>query len=388
MPAPSGELARGIDRRLAVPPWIARAGAGPAASRSAGRRMEVEMIEKYSGNPVVRPSQVRPTLEGYRVMGAFNPGAIRFGEEILLLLRVAERVEPRPGRVRTPLYRFEAGRSKADILDLDAADPEVVLRDTRGVAYRGQEYLSTLSHIRLARSRDGLHFRVYPEPFLYPVSESEAYGIEDARAVFLEGRYYLNYTLVSRDSWATALAVTDDFRSVERKGVIFHPENKDVAIFPEKIGGLYAALHRPNNSGFGKASIWYARSPDLLHWGEHTCLVRPRDNRWEAMKIGGGAPPIKTPQGWLVIYHAKGEGSLYSLFTLLLDLEDPRRVIGRGTQPFLVPDAPYETQGFFPNVVFSNGVVEQDGRIFLYYGAADESACVALTSVEALLATL
>jgi predicted GH43/DUF377 family glycosyl hydrolase len=348
----------------------------------------MDRLEKYGGNPVIRPAQVSPSFPGYQVMGAFNPGATRFGDEILLLLRVAERVEPRPGRVRMPVYRFQAGRATPDILDLDAADPEVVLRDTRGVAYRGREYLSTASHIRLARSRDGRHFTVDPGPFLYPVSEAEAYGIEDARATLLDGRYWLNYTVVSRDSWATALAVTDDFRTIERKGLIFHPENKDVAIFPERIGGMYAALHRPNNSGFGKASIWYARSPDLLHWGQHECIVRPRDNVWEASKIGGGAPPIKTREGWLVIYHGKGERSLYSLFTLLLDLEDPRRVLRRGREPILIPDQPYETQGFFPNVVFSNGVVEKDGRIYIYYGAADESACVAVTDIETLLASL
>jgi len=221
-----------------------------------------------------------------------------------------------------------------------------------------------------------------------PVNESEAYGIEDLRVTHLEGRFYLNYTAVSRDSWATALAVTDNFRTIERKGLIFHPENKDVAIFPEKVGGMYAALHRPNNSGFGRASIWYSRSPDLLHWGEHECIVRPRDIPWEASKIGGGAPPIKTKEGWLVIYHAKGDHSLYSLFTLLLDLEDPRRVIRRGREPILIPEAPYETQGFFPNVVFSNGVIQKDGRVFIYYGAADESACVALTDIDTLLATL
>lgn len=345
------------------------------------------MIEKFAGNPVVRPLDVTPSRDGYRVVGAFNPGAIAFGDEILLLLRVAERVEPQSGRVRMPFYRFAAGRATPDILDLDAADPEVVLRDTRGVAFRGREYLSSLSHIRLARSLDGLHFTVDPNPFLYPVDETEAYGIEDARAVSIEGRVYLNFTVVSRDSWATTLAVTDDFRTVERKGIIFHPENKDVAIFPEKVGGLYVALHRPNNSGFGKASIWYSESPDLLHWGNHQCIVRPRDIPWEASKIGGGAPPIKTDHGWLVIYHGKGEQSLYSLFTLLLDLKDPRRVIGRGREPILIPSEPYETQGFFPNAVFSNGVVERNGRVYLYYGAADECACVALTDIDTLLAT-
>lgn len=345
------------------------------------------MTQKYSGNPIVRPGDVKPTLDGYRVVGAFNPGATRFGEEILLLLRVAERTLPREGFLRLPTYRFEAGRGVAEILEIRESDPEVRLRDTRGVFYRGREYLSTLSHLRLARSRDGIHFTVEDEAFLAPANEAEEYGVEDARITRIDGRYYINYTGVSRDSWATALAVTDDFRRVERLGLILHPENKDAAIFPEKVNGMYVALHRPNNSGFGRPSIWYCESPDLRHWGNHQCIVRPRDISWESQKIGGGAPPIKTPAGWLVIYHGKGEKSVYSLFTLLLDLKDPRRVVGRGSVPLLVPSEPYETEGFFPNVVFSNGVVEKDGQLYIYYGAADESTCLAIADLDEVLAS-
>ncbi len=343
------------------------------------------MAQRYSGNPLVRPGDVKPTLDGYRVVGAFNPGATRFGEEILLLLRVAERTLPREGFLRLPTYRFEAGRGVPEILEIRESDPEVRLRDTRGVFYRGREYLSTLSHLRLARSRDGIHFTVEDEPLLAPANEAEEYGVEDARITRIDGRYYINYTAVSRDSWATALAVTDDFRRVERLGLILHPENKDAAIFPEKINGKYAALHRPNNSGFGKASIWYCESPDLIHWGNHQCIVRPRDNSWESQKIGGGAPPIKTPAGWLVVYHGKGDHSVYSLFALLLDLKDPRRVVGRGSVPLLVPSEPYETEGFFPNVVFSNGIVEKDGQLYIYYGAADESTCLAIADLDEVL---
>jgi predicted GH43/DUF377 family glycosyl hydrolase len=343
------------------------------------------MIQKYPGNPIVKPSGVHPSHPGLRVLGAFNPGAIRFGDEILLLMRVAERCEQQEGRVRLPVYRFTDKGSQLEILDLDASDPEVTLKDTRGVFYRGRDYLSTMSHIRLARSKDGFDFTVEEKPFIYPTNQSEEYGVEDARATFIDGRYYVNYTAVSRDSWATALAVTGDFQTVERKGLIFHPENKDVAIFPEKVGGKYLALHRPNNSGFGKASIWYSESPDLLHWGNHRCLLRPRDNPWEAMKIGGGAPPLKTPQGWLVIYHGKGENSLYSLFCLLLDLEQPYKILRQASHPLLVPTEPYEARGFFPNVIFSNGVVEHDGKILIYYGAADESVCVAVTDLDYLL---
>jgi predicted GH43/DUF377 family glycosyl hydrolase len=264
-------------------------------------------------------------------------------------------------------------------------DPDVQLKDTRGVIYKGKDYLSTMSHIRLARSKDGINFTIEDKPFIYPIDESEKYGCEDARVTFINGKYYINFTVVSEDSWSTALGVTEDFTTIERKGIIFHPENKDVAIFPEKVNGKYIALHRPNNSGFGKASIWYSESPDILHWGNHKCIARPRNMKWESMKIGGGAPPIKTTDGWLTIYHGKGDNSLYSLFCLLLDLNEPYKVIRRAETPLLTPTEPFEIEGFFGNVVFTNGMVEKDGNIYIYYGAADESVGLAITDIDSLL---
>jgi predicted GH43/DUF377 family glycosyl hydrolase len=343
------------------------------------------MIEKSKHNPIIKPSDVKPSYKGYKVLGAFNPGAVLFEDEILLLLRVAESCEQKKDSVCTPVYRFEHERSYPGIMEFRKNDPEVRLKDTRGVQYRGKDYLSTISHIRLARSSDGISFSVDEEPFIYPFDEREKYGCEDARVTTLEGRHYINFTVISEDSWSTMLAVTDDFKTVDRKGIIFHPENKDVAIFPESIHGMFHALHRPNNSGFGKASIWHAESPDLLHWGNHRCILRPRDTKWESMKIGGGAPPIKTTEGWLVIYHGKGDNSCYSLFCLLLDLDQPWKVVRQAESPLLVPTEPFETEGFFGNVVFSNGVVERNGRLYVYYGAADESVGVAITDVNSLL---
>jgi predicted GH43/DUF377 family glycosyl hydrolase len=343
------------------------------------------MIRKYEMNPILRPVDVKPSMEGYRVRGAFNPGATVFGDEVLLLLRVAETCEPKEGYIRIPTYRFDDGHPRPDIMEFKTGDPDVKLKDTRGVAYEGRDYLSTTSHIRIAWSRDGLHFTVDEKPFIFPVDETEAYGIEDARVTFIDGKHYISYTAVSQDSWATALAVTEDFKSVERKGFIFSPENKDVVIFPEKVRGKYIALHRPNNSGFGKPSIWYAESPDIIHWGNHRCILRPRAIEWESMKIGAGAPPIKTPEGWLAIAHGTSDKSVYSLFCVLLDLEEPWRVVRRADKPLLVPTEPYETEGFFGNAVFSNGMIEKDGKVFIYYGAADETSCVAITDIDSLL---
>jgi predicted GH43/DUF377 family glycosyl hydrolase len=346
-------------------------------------------MKRHPANPLITPEMVPPSHPGYRVRGAFNPGAVAFGDEILLLLRVAEDVPAEAGRVRVPMVDFVDGLGVPRVLDVAVDDPDVQLKDTRGIVYRGVDYLSTLSHLRLARSRDGVHFTVDREPFLFPADPSERFGVEDARITQIGETYWINFTVVSNDGWATALASTKDFKSVTRHGIIFPPQNKDVSIFPEKVGGRYCALHRPNNSGFGKPSIWYAESPDLLNWGNHQCLLRPRETRWEQQKIGGGAPSVQTRDGWLQVYHGKGEGQRYSLFTLLLDLEHPSRILKQATTPCLIPEADYETNGFFGNVVFTNGlVVRDDGSVLLYYGACDEYTCLAETTVEDLLATL
>jgi len=346
---------------------------------------ENEMIARLKSNPIIKPSDVKPSAEGYKVVGTFNPGAVKFEGDIVLLLRVAEVCEPREGYIRTPVYRFKNGGCYRDILEFEASDPEVDLSDSRCIVYRGERCLSSVSHIRVARSRDGIDFIVENEPFIYSTDESEEYGVEDARVTLVDGAYYITFTAISRDSWATALAVTKDFKSVEKKGLIFHPENKDVAIFPEKVKGKYIALHRPNNTEFGNPAIWYSESPDLIHWGNHRCLARTRDNQWESQRVGSGAPPIKTPEGWLVIYHGCGANSIYSLFCMLLDLEEPYRVIRRASTPLLAPTEPYETQGFFANVVFSNGIVEKDHKLYVYYGGSDKTTNVAITNVDSLL---
>jgi len=343
------------------------------------------MFTRCSSNPVVKPADVTPSLEGYQVVGAFNPAATVFNDQVILLLRVAENCIPVEGKYRVPIYDFSDGIGKPAIKEFDASDPDASLKDTRGVVYKGKDYLSSMSHIRAARSSDGINFTVDKTPFIFPKSLEEEYGVEDPRITCIDGKYYINYSIVSQDSWCTALAVTEDFKSYEKLGIIFHPENKDVTIFPERINGKYIALHRPNNSGFGKASIWYAESPDLLHWGKYRCLLRPRDTSYESMKIGGGAPPIKTKDGWLCIYHGKGDNQRYSLFAMLLDLEKPWEIIKHPIKPIFEPEAEYETNGFFPNVVFSNGMFEKDGRLYMYYGASDDTSCLATTTVNEIL---
>ena len=344
-------------------------------------------IIKHPENPLITPGMVVPSGKGLVVKGALNPGAVEYNDEIVLLLRVAEGCETIEGKVSVPVYRFESGRGELDILHLDCADPDVTLKDTRAVIYNGKEYVSTMSHLRLARSRDGVNFEVDEKPFLTPRNESEEFGMEDARIVKIDDYYYINYTAVSKDSYGTSLVRTRDFVDTEYMGMIFCVPNKDVCIFPEKINGNYFALHRPYNRSYGKSSIWLARSKDLIHWGHHSCLLRPADNQWESEKIGGGAPPIKTDRGWLEIYHAKtlkNGRDFYSLMVLLLDLDDPSNILFRGEHPALMPEEPYEKKGFVPNVVFLNGMVRRDDELHLYYAACDESTCLARCKLASL----
>lgn len=262
-------------------------------------------MKKHPENPLITPSNVLPSNSKLTVKGALNPGAVQFDNEIILILRVAEGCKPEHGKVCVPFYRFENGNGKLEVLSFDENSPGLQIKDTRAVVYNGTEYVSTLSHLRLARSTDGVHFSVDDKPFLIPHNESEEYGIEDARIVKIGDEYLINYTAVSKDSYGTSLVRTRDFVNTEYLGMIFSVPNKDVCIFPEKIGGKYYSLHRPYNHDFGKSSIWIAESPDLQHWGNHRCLIRPSQNQWESQKIGGGAPPIKTEKGWLEIYHGK-----------------------------------------------------------------------------------
>lgn len=339
-------------------------------------------MRRHDQNPLIFPKDVKASNPSFQVLGAFNPGAIQFKDQTILLLRVAENCLPEKNHVTIPYYKD----GKAKVMRVKKDDPDLIFKDTRGYFYKGVDYLTSISHLRIARSIDGINFSVDDEPFIYPTLNCECFGVEDARIVQLEQNFYINYTAVSGDGYVTYLARTKDFDKVEKLGIIFPPLNKDVAFFPEKVNGKYCAIHRPDNKGFGLPSIWYATSPDMMNWGEHTCLLRPDGSKLEQQKIGGGSSPIKTKDGWLIIYHAKGEDSIYSLKLLLLDINDPTKILKKADAPVLLPETEYEKNGFFPNVVFTNGLVEKsDGELWIYYGACDESVCVAITSIEELL---
>ena len=337
-------------------------------------------LQRLSSQPILQTTDVKPFIKGFDVLGAFNPAACYFGDEILLLLRVAEAPKAEKGYVAIPL--IEEQDDVPTLVTRHFKEPKEDY-DPRVVTLDDKVYLTSLSYLRLARSRDGIHFTIDEKPFLFPARMDEAYGVEDARITFLDGKYWITYTAVSEHGPGVGLAVTTDFVSVERVGMILPPPNKDVALFPEKINGKYVLLHRPMVSDIGKPSVWLAESDDGIHWGNHRFLFGGRGSvdprfEWEGAKIGAGPEPMLTDEGWLVCYHGADSTHAYSLALALLDKNDPSIVLDRSELPLLLPELPWEKEGFFPNVVFSNGWVKRpDGKIFVYYGAADSGVGLA-----------
>ena len=346
-----------------------------------------DLARRFETNPILRPADVKPSRDGLEVECLLNPGAFRWQGKTWLLLRVAERPRQVEGRISTPIIDPHAPGGIA-ILNYSLDDPEVVYKDPRSFQYQGKSYLTTLSHLRLASSDDGVHFQAEETPTLLGQGELESFGVEDSRVTELDGRFYLTYTAVSPSGIGVGMTSTADWQTFTRHGMIIPPSNKDCALFPQKVGGDYLCLHRPSNLYIGGPYIWLGRSPDLLHWGRHQCLVWTRPGLWDSVRIGAGAEPILTDRGWLCLYHGANEQSRYCLGALLLDRSDPGKVLARSYEPIMEPQASYELTGFFGNVVFTNGHTVDGDTVTIYYGASDEVICGARFSIQEILASL
>jgi predicted GH43/DUF377 family glycosyl hydrolase len=254
------------------------------------------------------------------------------------------------------------------------------------------------SHLAVARSQDGVSgWAIDSKPALLPDLDShpeELWGVEDPRITFVPelGKYAVVYTAYSAGGPGVSLALTDDFRSFERLGVVMPPEDKDAALLPRRFGSRWALIHRP--VGPSKANIWISYSPDLRHWGDGKVMLEARDGGWwDANKIGMSPPPIETPEGWLMIYHGVRHtvsGALYRLGLALFDLEQPERCLLRGDAWVFGPEAPYERVGDVNNVAFPCGyTIRPDGdTCYIYYGGADSCVALATGSVREMLAWL
>ena len=301
------------------------------------QKQDRDMLHRWERNPVISLEDV-----SYKCNTVFNGTPVKLGDEYLLLLRVE--------------------------------------------GQQGQSFFC------LAHSKDGFHFQVDDRPCMLPAEEGrfkvwEENGIEDPRLTVIDGWYYIMYTAVSRYGHRIALARTDDFETFERLALVSGPGNKDGVLFPEKINGLYARLDRPIGNNVG--SIWISYSPDLINWGHSELVICPRPRYWDSFRIGASVPPIRTGRGWLEIYHGlkmTATGPIYRIGTVMLDLHNPAKTIGRCLGPVLSPREEYERVGDIGNVVFASGaLVEPDGEVKVYYGAADTSICVATAHIDELV---
>jgi beta-1,2-mannobiose phosphorylase / 1,2-beta-oligomannan phosphorylase len=340
---------------------------------------------RLTENPLIRPQDVPPTRDDLEVVCVFNPAVTTYQDEVLLLLRVAERPVQEPGYISFPL--MDLATNQVTIKRFSRTDPRLDARDPRVITYDGVSYVTIMSHLRLARSRDGVHFTVDKRPFIVAQGPDEEYSVEDARITAIDGWYYINYVSACHYGISTMLARTRDWKTCERLGIIFPALNKDVAIFPEKIDGQYMALTRPDTGGWSPPSMWLASSPDLIHWGQHRFLMSTSPHTWGHSRIGAGTVPLKTPLGWLEIYHGADRMQAYHLGLLLLDADDPGKILHRSQQALLGPEAEYEKSGFFPNVIFTNGMAywPETDQIILYYGGADMVVCGARFTLTELL---
>ena len=298
-----------------------------------------DVIHRWEGNPVLSLEDIP-----FPCNTVFNAAATKCGGEYLLLVRV---------------------------------------EDQRG-----------RSIFALARSEDGHRFVVDPTPAMVPASEEpfatyEARGIEDPRITWVEEDqvYYIMYTAYSEYGPRLALAKTHNFEVFERIALVSQPPNKDGVLFPKKINGRYVRLDRPMVGDRG--DIWLSYSEDLMTWGLSEVVMTVRGDHWDCVRVGASAQPIETEKGWIEIYHGvKGTaaGPIYRLGVAMLDLQNPAKVIGRAAIPILTPREYYERVGDISNVVFSCGaVLEDNGYVRIYYGAADTCICMGTAKLDALI---
>ena len=290
---------------------------------------------------------------------------------------------------------------KNPILTKDDVPYEVATVHNAAVVKHNEKYIMLFRSHRLngrsilgkAVSDNGYDFEVDEKPFMLPSKEGvfaeyEEYGVEDPRITFIDDEYIITYSAYSKHGVRIGLAKTKDFTDIERFSLITEADYRNVVIFPEKFNGLYARLDRPH-SEISPWSVWISYSPDLRYWGDSKVIMKPLTYHWDEMKIGPGAPPIRTSKGWLNIYHGvfpTMDGSVYRLGVALHDLKDPSNIIAVADEWILQPEEVYEITGYVHNVVFSCAAVpENDGTVKIYWGGADKVMCVGTAKIEELV---
>ena len=345
------------------------------------------MKKEQKDKLLLKRDDFKPSFKGWDVKGALNPGAARLpNKKIVLMVRIAESAGAK-----------HKGLKSCPVISSEADYKKNYTRISGGEAFKmggnvvqvkdGVCKLSTISHFRkVILSEDGFTVeKIFPRPAYTGRKDSSEYGVEDARIVKIGNQYIMTYVNIAKNEGVCgSLAVSKDCVKWERKGIIFREQNKDAFLFPEKIKGEYVALHRPEGFfEFSKPSIWISHSKDLIYWGKEKSIMQPRKKSWEENRLGGGAPPIKTKKGWLIIYHGVRnvkDSGVYSVGAALLDLKDPSKILARSpkNRPLIKPTKKYEKEGFISNVVFPTGAIPTlDGEsLLIYSGGGDKVTSV------------
>jgi predicted GH43/DUF377 family glycosyl hydrolase len=332
-------------------------------------------LQRYAGNPILSPHPDH----AWEDLAVFNPAAYYDAEQrqVLLLYRAAE---------SHPEYKCYFGlATSSDGYHFERASDEPVLSPSVE-GFDG----ATIQDPRITKMGDWFYVtyaaRHYPYGQFWIPGGRERYMPPDGGPDF--PRYLkINATL-------TGLAMTRDFKTWVRAGWLTDPllDDRDVILFPEKINGQYVMLHRPlewvgPEYGTEEACAWISSADDVLGFRKSRLLIKNK-YPWERFKLGINTPPIRTPQGWLTIYHAVGEDKHYRLGALLMDLEDPGRVLHRTPEWIMQPEADYEIEGFYRGAIFPCGAVVIDGTLFVYYGGGDKVCAVATCGLRELIGHL
>ena len=314
-------------------------------------------MKRHPINPILTRGDV-PDIAPHLIdcSSVFNPGAIKFGDQYLLMVRTQSR--------------------------------------------------SRETFMVMAESLDGVHFTVDNKVVDFMGIEKireKIYHIYDARITHLEGTYYIMFAMDMDAGCQLGLGQTDDFKEFRFLGITSNEDIRNGVLFPEKIGGKYMRLDRPNKARHSSgptsgSTIWLSSSDNLIDWEPVAPVVDGRFHYWDEF-IGSGPPPVKTRRGWLHIYHGVathfGSANIYQAGVMLLDLKDPSKVISRGFYNILEPREAWELSGQVPNVVFPSGIIVKefdsegfalpDSEVFVYYGAADTCVGLAVSTIEELI---
>jgi beta-1,4-mannooligosaccharide/beta-1,4-mannosyl-N-acetylglucosamine phosphorylase len=306
--------------------------------------------------------------------------------------------EDRPKGCTDVLWRF----SKNPVIDWNPTPSTARIYNSATMPYNGEfvgvfraDHKNGRANIHFGTSKDGLKWNIDDNVIPWtdekgnPNPVSYAY---DPRLVKIEDTYYVTWCDDMRGA-SIGMGMTKDFKKWIRLPNPLMPFNRNGVLFPRKVNDKYLLLSRPSDSGhtpFG--DIFLSESPDMIHWGRHKFVMgRGGKGWWQGVKIGAGPVPIETTEGWLLFYHGVSttcNGFVYSFGAVVLDINDPSKVLYRTRDYLLTPEKDYETRGFVPNVVFpcANLYDAETGRIAIYYGAADTYTSMAFCQVDELIA--